>query len=138
MTKTIARALLVSSALLVAAPVATPAAAMTTSTVHVYHQKDSGRTIHITRGEKFKVRLKACGDCGNSWSFSHRPAKAIVKFLGKSTRSTATPPAVGGEDIVTWRFKGVGAGTTKIRLAEHSASEGNKVIKRFSLTVKVK
>ncbi|MGN6474687.1 MAG: protease inhibitor I42 family protein [Mycobacteriales bacterium] len=136
--KNFAPSLLMASALLVAAPVAaTPATAAATSTVHVYHQKDSGRTIHITRGEKFKVRLKACGDCGDSWSFSHRPAKTIVKYLGKTTRSTATPPAVGGEDIVTWTFKGVGAGTTKIGLAEHAASQGNKVIKRFSLTVKV-
>ncbi len=138
MSKPFARAVVVASALLLgAAPVVAPAAAARASQVRTFGYSDSGRTVHVSKGATFKVRLKGCGDCGDYWSFSHRPDKAVVKVVSRRVVAAAKPPAVGGYDHTIWTMKAVGRGTTTMRMAEHSASQHGKVIKRFSLTVKV-
>lgn len=117
--------------------VATATAAPATAKVTTYSIKNSGQTVSMVRGTVFKVHLHYCGDCGDSWSFAQKPAPRIVAFEGRKNTSTAKPPAVGGENDGYWTFKATGPGTTKIRLAEHSAQKSGQVTKRFTLTVKV-
>lgn len=119
------------------AGIASAQAAVTATSPVVYHAGSSGKTVIVTQGTTFKISLEACGDCGDSWSFSHRPASSIVKVTGHKTVSEAKPPAVGGQDHQIWTFKARHNGTTTIRLVERSAEKSNKVIKHYSLTVKV-
>lgn len=137
MTKTLARILLICSALLVVGGPIAEASSAATSSTPVYTQKKSGQTVSATVGSKFKIRLKACGDCGDSWSFSRRFDKNIVKLVRANKTTSATPPAVGGIDTLTWTYKAVGGGTTTVKMVERSASQRQKVIKRFTLTVRV-
>lgn len=103
----------------------------------VYHDKASGHTISVAEGKTFKVSLEACGDCGQHWSFTHRPAAATVEVEHRRVVSDAKPPAVGGNDHTIWTFRAVSTGKTTMRMVERSADDGNKVIKRFTLTVEV-
>jgi predicted secreted protein len=136
-TKTFARLLLISSTLLVVGgPFAQAGSAAASSSTPVYTQKNSGQTVSATVGSKFKIRLKACGDCGDSWSFKQRFDRTVVKLVRTNKTSSATPPAVGGIDTLTWTYKVVGGGTTTVRMVERSASDHQKVIKRFTLTVR--
>jgi predicted secreted protein len=136
-TKPLARILLICSALFASgAPLAAATSAATTSTP-VYTQKDSGRTVHPSQGSKFKIRLKTCADCGDSWSFTKRFDKNVVKLVRTTKSSSATPPAVGGVETITWLYKVVGPGSATVKMAQRSASQSNKVIKRFTLTVQV-
>ena len=137
MTKQIARFLVAVSALVLTAGPLAGSASAATSGPHVYKQADSGRTVGLTYGSKLKVRLKVCEDCGDRWSFAHRPDAKTLKLVHKTDVSSATPPAVGGINTVTWTFKGVGYGKTTLKLVKRSASQGQKVTKRFSLTVNV-
>jgi hypothetical protein len=116
---------------------ATAASAQSTVPVRVFTASDSGRTITMIIGTTFKVRLANCADCGDEWSFSQRPVSRVVKVEHRAEVSTATPPAVGGEAHTIWTFQTERAGKTTMRIAEHSAEQGGKVIKRFTLTIKV-
>ncbi|HVV76359.1 MAG TPA: protease inhibitor I42 family protein [Mycobacteriales bacterium] len=132
MTQTIARVALISSALLVAAaPIADSASAA--AATHVYKQSDSGKTVSLSKGTVFKVRLKVCEDCGYSWSWKHRPDAKVVKVVKKRDVSSAKPPAVGGINTVTWTMKVVGRGDTKLKLVQHSPAQ--QVTKRFKLSI---
>ncbi|HEX3705204.1 MAG TPA: protease inhibitor I42 family protein [Mycobacteriales bacterium] len=103
----------------------------------VFDHHDSGRAISVTRGTTFKVSLEACGDCGQYWSFAHRPAGATLKVEKKLVKPDAKPPAVGGNDHTIWTFRGVGKGRTTMRIVERSAENRQKIIKHFTLTVGV-
>jgi predicted secreted protein len=132
--KPVARLVVLATALVTAAVPLTETASASTGTP-VYRQSDSGRTAHVALGDKFKVRLKVCEDCGYRWSFAHRPDKSIAKLVRKTDVSSAKPPAVGGINTVTWTYKGVGTGKTRLKLVERSPSQ--EVTKRFTLTVSV-
>jgi predicted secreted protein len=135
-TKTLARIALLSAASIVGlAPITESASAASTTPVYTNH--DSGKTVTQVRGSTFKVRLKGCGPCGLYWSISKKPDAAVVERVGHKTTKPINPSTVGGYDRTTWTFKAVGHGTTTMRMAEHDAKQRNKVIKRFSLTVKV-
>jgi hypothetical protein len=121
------------AALVTVAPATASAAA--TSHEPVYTHADSGHTEHLAVGTTFKVRLRGCGDCGDSWSFPKRPDPHVVKILSRRVIAEAKPPAVGGYDHTVWTMKVVGRGSTTMRMAEHAATEGGKVIKRFRLTI---
>ena len=116
-------------------PVASPASAA--GSIPIYTHADNGKTEHLAVGTKFKVRLKGCGDCGDTWSFKQKPDPHVVKVLGRNVYTEAQPPAVGGYDHTVWTMRVVGNGTTTMRMVERSASQNNKVIKRFSLTIQV-
>ncbi|HVX70188.1 MAG TPA: protease inhibitor I42 family protein [Mycobacteriales bacterium] len=134
MTKSLARFALAASAFVVAfAPVAEPASAA--AATKIYTHADSGRTVGVSHGAKFKVRLKVCETCGYHWSFAKRPDKHVIVLKHKTDVSSAKPPAVGGINTVTWTFKAVGKGKTTMRLVEHSPAQ--QVTKHFRLTVKV-
>jgi predicted secreted protein len=135
MSRFVRLAVVCASGLAVAAP-ATGSAA--TATEPVYTHADSGHTEHLRVGTVFKVRLRGCGDCGDSWSFSKRPNAHVVKVLRRRVVPEAKPPAVGGYDHTVWTMKVVGRGSTTMRIAEHAAAEGGKVIKRFRLTIAAK
>ncbi|HVY10412.1 MAG TPA: protease inhibitor I42 family protein [Mycobacteriales bacterium] len=121
------------------------AASTGTATAHVvshkptvFHRSSSGMTVSMKKGKTFKVSLHGCGDCGDYWSYGHRPDRKVLAKAAKTrTVSEAPPGAVGGTDHRVWTFKAVGRGTTTMRMVEHSASHHNKVIARFTLTVKV-
>lgn len=99
----------------------------------VYTHKDSGRTVHLNTGTVFKIRLKTCADCGDSWSWKHRPNHHVIKQLHRlHVVSTVKPPAVGGIAHTVARFKVVGTGTTSLVLVEKGPS--GKRIAHFKLT----
>ncbi|HWC36213.1 MAG TPA: protease inhibitor I42 family protein [Mycobacteriales bacterium] len=100
----------------------------------VYTKADSGHTEQITKGTTFKIRLKNCADCGDAWSFKTKFDSRYVKLIGKTKKSSATPPAVGGIDTDTWTYKVVGKGTTTVKMVQKGPSQ--KVIKRYTLTIK--
>lgn len=134
-----ALALITTTAIASVAPLASasaatsaPAAAKTV----VYHQKDSGRTVKAVIGKPFEVRLEVCGDCGDSLKLA-LPAKRVLHLDHTSIKSTAKPPAVGGEQFETWTFEGRNPGVATIAVSERSAEKGGKVTKRFTLKVKV-
>ena len=137
MARAFTRTVLIAATLVLAAgPLAGSAAATSGSHAsYVFTNADSGKTATLTAGTTFKVRLKGCGDCGDSWSFSHRPSTKVVKVVKRQVIPVAKPGMVGGYNHTVWTMEAVGQGTTTMRMAEHSASQG-KVIKRFSLTVK--
>jgi predicted secreted protein len=133
-TKTFARIALLSAASTVAlAPLADSASA--SSRTPVYTHADNNETHHLQVGQTFKVRLKACGDCGDSWHWKVRPDSDVLKVTDRKSVSSATPPAVGGINTITWTFKVVGKGDTELRLVERSAQHRNKVVKRFTLHI---
>ncbi len=134
MPKPFAHAAVIASALALALTPTAGSAAAPAGTP-VYHHSDSGRTVHVVPGEKFKVRLKVCETCGYRWSFAHRPAKDVVKLVDKHRVSSAKPPEVGGINTITWTYKAVGHGKTRIKLIQRSPAQ--KVVKHFALTVKV-
>lgn len=134
MIRPLARLAVLTSVLVIATGPITQTASASSSTP-VYRHSDSGRTVQVTRGDKFKVRLKVCEDCGYRWSFAHRPDKSVIKLVRKTDVSSAKPPAVGGINTVTWTYKGVGNGTTRLKLVQRSPSQ--EVTKRFTLTVQV-
>jgi predicted secreted protein len=124
---------LLSAAFLVGfTPIAQPASAA--SAAKVYTHADSGDTVHVASGTKFKVRLKVCETCGYRWSFANHPRKSVLRLEHKSDVSSAKPPAVGGINTVTWTYQAVHAGKTTMKLVERSPA--GKVAKHFRLTVK--
>jgi hypothetical protein len=102
------------------------------STSPTYTHKDTGRTVHLAVGTEFRVSLRTCADCGDSWKWAHRPDAGVVKLLSKRVVSKAKPPAVGGEASTIYTFKVVGAGRTHEGLTEIGPS--GKVIAHFRLT----
>ena len=111
----------VSTAVVAAAVgVATTAAASGTSPV--YTHKDSGRTVHLAVGSVFRVSLRTCTDCGDSWHWVHRPDPHIVKLVRKRVVSNVQPPAVGGIAHTIYRFKVVAVGRTREVLVEKGPS----------------
>lgn len=126
--------LLAATAVAVAAPTATATAA--TTNVPVFHQKDSGRSVTELVGKVFKVRLEVCGDCGSSLRLI-TPDTRVLRVVNRSLKSTAKPPAVGGEQFETWTFKARNPGTAKIAVTQKDAEKGGKVHQRFELTVHV-
>jgi hypothetical protein len=107
------------AALVASTAVATAAGATSTP---VYTHKDSGRTIHLSPGTVFKVKLRTCTDCGDAWHWKHRPDHTVVKLLSKRIVSHVTPPAVGGVATTVYRLKVVGPGTTRMVLVERNPS----------------
>ena len=134
MIKPIARVLVTASAALTLA-VGPLAGSATASSGPVYTQANNKQTVSLSEGTVFKVRLKACEDCGDSWHWKVRPDAHIVKVLRKKDVSSAKPPAVGGINTITWTMKVVGSGDTEIMLVKRSAQQSNKVVKRFTLYV---
>ena len=95
-------------------------------------------TFAVKEGKTFKVSLRACGDCGDHWSYQHRPDASVLKQIGTpKTVSEAPAGAVGGNNHKVWTFKAVGKGTTKMRMVERTARNHNKVIDHFTLTIEV-
>jgi hypothetical protein len=119
---------------LAAATAATPAPV--SAKTAVYHQKDSGRTVAAVVGKAFKVRLEVCADCGDSLKLA-LPSKRVLRLDHTSIKSTAKPPAVGGEEFETWTFEGRNPGLTTIAVSQRSAQKGGKVTRRFTLRVRV-
>lgn len=121
--------LAISLGALIASP-ATTAVASGTSPVYTHH--DTGRTVHLSVGATFEVKLATCADCGDSWHWVHRPSKHIVKELSKRIVTKVKPPEVGGMATTIYRFKVVGGGTTHEGLVETGPS--GKSISHFRLT----
>jgi predicted secreted protein len=138
--RTRALALIASTALASATPLAAVAAATPAPVAAkgaVYHQKDSGRTVNAFVGKAFKVRLEVCGDCGDSLKLI-TPSPRVLRVEHRSLVSTAKPPAVGGEQFETWTFEAKNPGKATIRVTQTSAQRGGKTSPRFHLTVKVR
>lgn len=108
------------------------AVAAASGTTPVYKHKDSGRTVHLAVGSKFKVSLRTCADCGDRWSWVHRPDAQVVKLVSKRVVSHVVPPAVGGIASTVYTFKVVGAGRTTEKLVEKGPS--GMTVSHFHLT----
>lgn len=134
-------ALILSTAAVAAAPVMTAASAAPSQPAaheRVFGYADSGRTVNVSNGATFQVRLENCADCGQQWHFVRRPAARTVTVVSRHEVSTAKPPAVGGDAHTIWTFHATrNPGKTSMEMVETSAERGGKVIKRFTLTVDV-
>ena len=131
-SRTIRRVAAASTVALVTSASVASAAAAGTTTTPVYTHKDSGRTIHLKVGTIFKVKLKTCFDCGDSWHWKHRPDHHIVKLLRKhQVAPNLQPGETGGIGRTIYKFKVVGRGATRLVLVEDNPS-GN-VISHFRL-----
>jgi predicted secreted protein len=112
----------------------TAASATSASTGPVFHHRDSGRTVHLKVGTVFTLKLKGCPTCGYDWNWKHHPNHHIVKQIDKPAHwvSHLKPGETGGFATKVYRFKVVGAGTTRLVLVEKSPA--GKVSSHFRLT----
>lgn len=114
-----------------ASAAAMPAAGANGSTP-TYTHRDSGRVVHLAVGTVFRVDLRTCADCGDSWRWVHRPDRQVVKLVRERVVSTAKPPQVGGMARTIYRFRVVGVGRTREVLVENGPS--GKALSHFRLT----
>ncbi|HVT64719.1 MAG TPA: protease inhibitor I42 family protein [Mycobacteriales bacterium] len=121
-----------------AAPAA--AAAAKASHPHVYHLSDRGRTVHVAKGERFKVSLQQATDGGYEWVVTKHPDASILKYVGSKThvakQQDPAHPIAGAPTKEVFTFRAVGSGTTSFKLAEKRFGR-EKAVKRFKMTVKV-
>jgi predicted secreted protein len=121
----------VSAALLIAAA---PADAKT------FKQADSGSSVTVKKGKRFKVRLEQASDGGYEWKVA-KPAKArVLKLVRTRTlpgSCAGDPYCIGGTTTFVATYKAVGRGRAKVRLV-HQRSFSGETIGRFKLDVTVK
>jgi predicted secreted protein len=104
-----------------------------------YKQSDSGRSVKVAKGKRFKVRLRQHTDGGYAWHYRTKPDAAVLKRVKKRTITPCHAAyCVGGDSIIVWTFKGVGRGRTKLALVEKRSFGSGKPIHRFKLTVRVR
>jgi predicted secreted protein len=104
-----------------------------------YRKSDSGKTVRIAKGKKFKVRLRQHTDGGYLWHYRTKPDAAVLKRVKKRTITPCHQAyCVGGYSIIVWTFKAVGSGRTKLALVEKRSFGDRKPIHRFKLTVRVR
>jgi predicted secreted protein len=128
---------LAASVALASAPFALPAQATARPTV--YHKADSGKTVHVAKGERFKVSLKQATDGGYEWVVSKHPDSSILKYVGSKTHAPKQDPdhpIAGAPTREVFTFRAVGSGTTSFKLAEKRFGR-EKAIKHFKMRVKV-
>src|SRR3954471_5626029 len=90
---------------------------------------DNGTTVTIARHQMLKITLDECsGSCGSSWETMAKPDPKILTRRSVThfqkpcpTPDPANPtvvPAcpVGGPETITFRYEGIKAGSTKLRL----------------------
>jgi predicted secreted protein len=105
-----------------------------------YRAADSGRSVKLAKGKRFKVRLSQHTDGGYLWRYRTRPNAAVLKRVKKRTITPCHAAyCVGGKSTIVWTFKAVGRGRTRIRLVEKRPFEKKqKPIHRFKLRVRVR
>jgi hypothetical protein len=118
----------------VAAPTATVRPAATVRTVG---PRASGKTVTLTKSERLKIELPTAVDGGYLWAITRRPNHTIaVVSKPKLTAYPHQPGVVGYPYRTTYRVTAIGAGTTRITLAERQSGSG-QVAKRFTLRIRV-
>lgn len=121
-----------STALLVVAP-----AAWAVTEVPTYHYADSGSTVTVHVGHEFRIKLATAYDGGYSWAITQHPDSAVLKLERKRLVADPHPPGTVGFGYHTiFRYAVVGRGKTSLTLTERRTFGVNRVLKRFTLTVK--
>lgn len=107
----------------------------TASTPVTYHQRDSGRTIHLRKGHTIRIVLRTAADGGYSWVVTRgaHSSKFTVSSRVVSPASTGPTPVVGGYARTIFTLTATHAGTATFTAVEKRTFEPNSTIKRFTL-----
>ncbi len=112
-------------------------AAVAAKTVSVT-ASSNGKTVYLHQGDTLTVTLREVKDGGFSWRTLAAPAPAVLRTLSSRYVAPNLPAgSVGGEGKRVNRYRAVGAGRTRVRLADYGPSRGAKPVGRFTLTVVV-
>jgi len=116
---------------------ATPPAPKEKEDMIVLKESDSGRSISLKKGEKFKFNLKGVPTAGYQWKVEEQD-KAKLKLVNSESRSLAKPGMVGGSSLFTWEFETLAQGECSLVLKHYRPWEGpEKASDSFSLYLKI-
>jgi predicted secreted protein len=105
------------------------------ASVPAYHQKDSGKTVHVVKGHEITVDLRAATGTPCSYKVTQGKHSATFKIVSRTTHDAPHPAGIVGFPYDTvWTLKGTKAGTDTFKVA--LVCEG-AVAKRFKLTLRV-
>ncbi len=129
------RRILVAALVGVAASTSLLVAPSTASTPVTYHQRDSGRTVHVRKGHSIRIVLRTATDGGYSWVVTRgaHSSKFTESWVLVMQPSSGPTPIVGGDARTVFTLKATHAGTATFTAVEKRPFEPNSVIKRFTL-----
>jgi hypothetical protein len=98
----------------------------------------SGKTVRLEKSQRLKIELPTAVDGGYLWVITRRPNHTIAAVSKpKLTPYPHQPGVVGYPYRTTYRVTALGAGTTRITLAERGPGSPGQVAERFTLRIRV-
>jgi predicted secreted protein len=101
---------------LVVAGTALAASVVTVTVAQSSSTKAINETKHVALHKGGKLQIAFNGnwyDSGYAWTLTHKPASAVLKYAGSTTKSSGK--CCGFPETITYIYKVVGTGTTEVR-----------------------
>jgi predicted secreted protein len=128
-------------AVLVVVPAsAAPSTSSTSAMPTTYHLRDSGRTVHVERGQLIRISLKTASDGGYRWVVvrgRHSTKFRIVSRKVVAPATVAGTPLVGAPSQTVWTLRARQRGFATFKAIERRPWAKSDVIKRFTLHLRV-
>lgn len=106
-------------------------------------KKSSGHTLHLKKGDVFKVRLTENPSTGYGWKVTAKPDKAVLagkgsKFVSGPDKDENGNTITGAPGKRTFSWKAAGTGTTSLTIRYLPPGTGGKPAGTVRYTVKVR
>jgi predicted secreted protein len=97
---------------------------------------DNGNTYTVRPQTAIVLKLTSVPSAGYHWRLKPLD-KSVVRLVSHRYVSHAKPGAVGGSGMEIWRFRAVGAGSSRIRVVYLPPGRNTKPARHFYVTINV-
>ena len=96
----------------------------------------NGRTVHVASATPIVVTLPSNASTGFRWKIASPLDVAVLRLVGHAYKPSASK-LVGAPGIEVWRFRTVGSGAFRLRLAYLRPWAPSQVARRFAVDFRV-
>ena len=97
---------------------------------------DTGKTVNVKKGDKISITLVSNRSTGNTWRNIEYDNK-IIEQDGEPEYKASSSKLVGAPGKVTYKFKAIAKGKTKLKMEYGSFDKKKPALKKFEIDINV-